>query len=337
MPSDRSAHRATSIWMYAKALFKLLGHAMFFALFTGKKRWVEHQIAGSRRLRQLCKSAAPNQVLPQDHLDLNKPRAGWLGHSTCWVQWGGVAILADPIWSKRCSPLSFFGPSRLQPLPISLDNSPRPSLVLISHSHFDHLDLRTLRKLHKISPKTRFFAPTRLGEWLTLQGIPATSVEVGKTLRLQCGQVAVALTCTPAVHYSQRALWDRNSTMCSSWMVQIEYHHQRKTFFFAGDTAYDDKIFRQLGEQFDIDLSFLPIGAYEPRIWLRYAHVDPMESVLIHKQIRSKLSIAIHHSTFMLGDPLLEQPLEDLLTALEKSAVSPREFLALEVGQSVNW
>lgn len=336
MLDNRNAH-SVSKWIYFKAFFKLIAHAILFKLFTGKRKWVERQIEGSRRLRLLCKRCAPEQILPTDQLNLDRPRAGWLGHSTCWVQWRGLNILADPIWSKRCSPIPFLGPSRLQSLPISLDNLTRPSIVLISHSHFDHLDLKTLRKLHRISPKTRFFAPTRLGEWLTLQGIPACSLAIGKTQRMQCGSVALALTCTPAIHNSQRALWDRNSTMCSSWVAEIDCEEQRKTLFFAGDTAYDDAIFCKIGRQFSIDLSFLPIGAYEPRIWLRHAHVNPWESVAIHRQLRSKLSIAIHHSTFLLGDPLLEHPLEDLLKALIKTKLPPREFLALEVGQSVNW
>lgn len=336
MPLSHDAKRNFSKWMSFLAVFRFIARAITFALTIDKKKWLQSHINASRRLRQISAQSAIDKPLPTDRIDLNLPRAGWLGHSTCWIQWRNFSILTDPIWSRRCSPISFLGPKRLQAVPVSIDNFPRPKLVLISHNHFDHLDLKTLKKLRRISPKTKIFAPKGLGEWLTLQGIPALSVEMGETQQIECGEFKATLTCTPAIHRSQRSLWDRDQTMWSSWVVKIEYKNLSKTFFFAGDTAYDDLIFSEIGRRFSIDLSFLPIGAYEPRILLKSAHVNPEESVSIHKQIGSKLSIACHHSTFMLGDPY-EQPIEDLKRALQNQKTSPREFLALEVNQEINW
>lgn len=323
----------------SKTIFKWFIHAGYFSLFVNKKRWLQRQIAASRHLRTICKDAAPERALRTDLIDLDLPRAGWLGQSTCWAKWQNFSLLTDPIWSRRCSPISFWGPSRLQAPAICLDNFPRPTLILISHNHYDHLDLRTLRKLQKISPKTEIFAPKNLGEWLTSMGIFATSIEMGRSHRVECGELEAKITCTPALHFSRRTPWDFNRTMWSSWTVEMKLHKMSKTLFFAGDTAYDADMFSKIGRQFSIDLSFLPIGAYEPRSLLKKVHCNPDEAVMIHQLIGSKLSVACHHSTFSLGDPLLDRPLEDLTKALLKSKgmISPCDFLALEAGEEINW
>ncbi len=336
---DRSNPQSLGVKGTLQVILKWLIHAAYFSLFVNKKRWLQHQIAVSRRLRKISSSASPERSLPTDLIDLNLPRAGWLGQSTCWAKWQNFSLITDPIWSQRCSPISFWGPSRLQAPSVSLDNFLRPTLILISHNHYDHLDLRTLRKLQKISPKTEIFAPEKLGEWLTSQGIFATSIEMGKSHRLECGELKAKITCTPAIHFSRRSPWDFNRTMWSSWTVEMNLHKMSKTLFFAGDTAYDADLFQKIGRQFSIDLSFLPIGAYEPRSLLKKVHINPDEAVKIHLLIGSKLSIACHHSTFSLGDPLLDRPLEDLTKALikNKEMISHRDFLALEVGEEINW
>lgn len=336
MPPPTDAVPSTTQWNFW-ALFKLIVKSIFFAVLSDKQKWMKRQISDLNVLHRFCVANLNDQPWPVDRIDLDLPRAGWLGHSTCWIQWRDFTILTDPIWSRRCSPISFLGPKRLQSVPVSIDNFSRPKLVLISHNHYDHLDLKTLKRLHRISPKTKVFAPKGLGEWLTRQGIPATSINPGNSYRFECGQFIATLTCTPAIHYSQRSLWDRNRTMWSSWVVKIEHKNLSKTFFYAGDTAYNDVIFKKLGRQFSIDLSFLPIGAYEPRAFLKHAHVNPEESVSIHRQIESKLSIACHHSTFILGDPILERPLKDLMIALKKSETPPQKFWALKAGQEINW
>lgn len=337
MKHFHGAHERATLSLRMRVTLRLIWHIIYFALFSNKRAWVARQIDASRRLRRRWAEASEHKAATAPELSLDAPRASWLGHSTCWVQWQGLSILTDPIWSRRCSPVSFFGPVRLQPIPISLDNLQRPSLVLISHNHFDHLDLPSLRKIARLSPKTRFVAPAGLGEWLIAKGIPAHSLELGQSLKCTIMDCKITLTCTPAIHYSQRNLWDRNRTKWSSWVGELQRGGEKKTFYFAGDTAYDDAIFKTIGQKFDIDLSFVPIGAYEPRILLRNAHVNPEEAIAIHREVKSKLSIACHHSTFMLGDPFLEHPLEDLAQAIEKSAVPPKSFIALEVGQSVNW
>lgn len=320
-----------------RVVVRLIWANIYFALVSDKKAWVARQIAATRALRRPWTKDREMELATAPLLSLDSPRASWLGHSTCSIQWQGLTLLTDPIWSHRCSPIPFLGPARLQQIPISLENLQRPTIVLISHNHFDHLDLPTLRKIVCLSPKTRFVAPAGLGEWLTSRGIGATSVELGQSLQMKWRDWQIELTCTPAIHYSQRNLRDRNRTSWSGWVGQLRKNEVKKTFYFAGDTAYDDVIFREIGRQFDIDLSFIPIGAYEPRVLLRRAHVNPKEAVTIHQEVKSKLSIACHHSTFMLGDPFLEHPLEDLALALTESQLGAESFIALEVGQSVNW
>lgn len=337
MKPPQNARRQRSKWIALKTLVRLIYRALHFAFIADKQAWVDRQVIATRQLQQKILQTLKIPGLSPQCVSLDLPLAGWVGHSTCWVKWGETSILTDPIWSNRCSPVSFMGPSRLQAVPIQLDNFPAPSIVLISHNHFDHLDISTLRQLRRLHKKTQFFAPSGLGEWLTSRGVPTKSLALGETHQVRIGDCVTTLTCTPAIHYSQRGLWDRNRTMWSSWVGQMERGQKRKTFFFAGDTAYNGEIFKRIGKQFSIDLSFVPIGAYEPRIYLRSAHVDPTEAVKIHREIRSKLSIGCHHSTFMLSDPKLEHPVEELTRALQEVDISPSVFTTLEVGQVVNW
>ncbi len=254
----------------------------------------------------------------------------WLGHSSCLVQMGGQTFLTDPHLTERASPVSFIGPKRLFPSPISLKNLPRIDVVIISHSHYDHLDLPTLKSLsNQTGGSPLFLVPLKLKTWMQNQGIPRTEELDWWQSFVHEGQ---NYTLVPAHHWSSRVIWDRNKTLWGGWVVQS----QNFKFYYTGDTGYSD-IFPQIASLGPFDLSAIAIGSYEPRWFMKIHHVNPEEAVRIHEEIGSKLSVGVHWGTFKLSSEDLNQPPRDLKEALIKRQIDKKEFVTLPPGQTLRF
>ena len=265
---------------------------------------------------------------PDLQFSSEQPSVTWIGHSTLLVRLNGKTILTDPIFSTRASPFSILGPKRIVPPALSLCELPPIDFVVISHSHYDHLDLKTIKELAIKSNKTVFFVP--LGLKGLLEGVGARKVfELDWWDEIRMNDLS--FIATPAHHWSARSLLDRNKSLWASWMVVS----QQFRFWFAGDTGYSDdftEIRKRVGEP---DLAAIPIGAYSPRSFMKNSHVNPGEAVDIFLDLGAKKAVAIHWGTFKLSTELLDEPPGKLQSALEAKNISQDLFKVLDHGETL--
>ena len=257
----------------------------------------------------------------------------WIGHATILLQLGGVNVLTDPQFSERASPLGFAGPERKVRLPATLAELPRIDVVVISHNHYDHLDLASVRALAaQPGGSPLFLVPLGVDRWMREQGIA----------RVQGMDWWQAVDVTPAVkvhfvpshHWSARGLFDRFATLWGGYVVERAGARPWK-FYFAGDTGYAPLFRNELRARFaPIDLAALPIGAYEPRWFMRNQHINPEEAVRIAGELEARQALAMHWGTFELTDEPLDQPPRDLAAALARAGVPPERFWVFKPGET---
>jgi L-ascorbate metabolism protein UlaG (beta-lactamase superfamily) len=255
--------------------------------------------------------------------------ATWIGHATVLLQIGGMNVLTDPQFSERASPVQWFGPRRAAPPGIALEDLPPIDLVVISHDHYDSLDRNTIRSLRRRpgGERTLFLAPLGLARWFRSEGIDnARELDWWETTSLG----ALQITATPAQHWSQRTLFNRNETLWSGWVIAAPGFRA----YFAGDSGYAP-LFREIGSALGpFDLALIPIGAYEPRWFMKSNHLNPEEAVLAHRDLRARRSLAIHWGTFVLSDEPLTDPPVKLGEALRSRGIPAEEFLVLRHGET---
>lgn len=257
----------------------------------------------------------------------SEPSITWVGHATFVVQLGHVTFLTDPIWSDTASPISFLGPRRHVAPGIAIEDLPPIDFVLISHNHYDHLDLPTLRQLVERDPRTRFFVP--LGNAEVLRSAGASDV-----VELDWGEgadfEAVRITCLPSQHWSQRGLTDRQEALWSSWAVTSE----DRRFYFAGDTGAFAG-FAAIGEALGpFDLAAMPIGAYAPVAMMKPFHLDPEEAVEAGRALRAARLVGMHFGTFDLTDEPLDEPPRRFRAAGAEAGYAREDVWVLDVGET---
>jgi L-ascorbate metabolism protein UlaG (beta-lactamase superfamily) len=248
------------------------------------------------------------------------------GHSTFLLQVGGVCVLTDPISSERCSPVPFAGPRRVRRPGQRLSALPAVDLVLVSHNHYDHMDLSTLRQV-----QARWAPPAATGlgngRHLAKAGM-GSAVELDWWQSRELGGARV--TYVPAQHFSSRGLHDRNRCLWGGFVIEAE----GAVVYFAGDSGYCPH-FAEIGRRFPrIDLALLPIGAYEPRWFMRQQHVDPGEAVRAHLDLRPRRSLGMHFGTFQLTDEAIDAPVAALRRAQAQAGVAETEFDILAFGET---
>lgn len=273
-------------------------------------------------------------------IEEKRPQVTWINHSTFLVKVGNIHLLTDPIWSQRCSPLSFLGPKRLHPVPIQLDHLPSIDLILLSHDHYDHFDKKTLLYLQVNHPAATWIVPLGLRSRLKSFGIKQI-VEMQWWDEVSIGLKGedILITAVPAQHFSGRGLFDKNRTLWSGFVVDFSRKKMEgKRLYFVGDTGYNPNDFKAIGAQFKtIDLSLIPIGTYVPRAFMDPVHISPNQAVAIHEDVRSQLSIAMHWKTFRLSGEPIERPPYDLYCALKEREINSSAFRVLRPGQTINW
>ena len=255
----------------------------------------------------------------------------WVGHSTVLLQVDGVNVLTDPIFSTFASPVSFAGPKRITEPALTRDELPPIHAVIISHDHYDHLDLRSIDDLGE---EPIYFVPLGIGKWLERRGISSDRIRVmdwwDKEV-LRVGDVDVEFTATPSQHFSGRSLTNRNGTLWAAWSIQWPSFH----VWFGGDTGYNDVQFVETRRRLPpIDFGIIPIGAYKPREFMKLIHVDPREALQIHLDIGATASMGMHWGTFVLAGEGVMAPLEDLAAARLEAEIDVEEFAAWAIGET---
>lgn len=243
----------------------------------------------------------------------------WLGHATALVEIDGYRLLTDPVWSERCSPSSAVGPQRMHAPPVDVEALPVLDAVVISHDHYDHLDMHTVQTLAR-TQRAPFVVPLGVGAHLRKWGIPAERVvELDWNTSIAVGEIT--LVCTPARHFSGRFL-SRNNTLWSSWAILGPRHRA----FFGGDSGYT-RSYAEIGSQHGpFDLALLPIGAYN-KTWPDI-HMNPEEAVQAHLDLNagsadpdSSVLVPIHWATFRLAPHPWAEPAERLVTAARAAGI----------------
>lgn len=270
-------------------------------------------------------------VLVPDLASIRNPQQNqitWIGHSTFLLQLDGKNILTDPHFTERASPSNYFGPKRIVPPAMNIADLPKIDAVIISHNHYDHMDEESLVDLFERQPKSppQFFVPLGLKHEFESIGI-STAIELDWWKQAQVS--GLTFTALPVKHWSQRGLFDRNETLWAGWMIDSPTFR----FFHVGDSGYSDD-FKKIGECFpNIDLAAIPIGAYDPRWFMKDAHMDPAEAVQVFKDVKANKAVGMHWGTFILTDEEMTEPLRLLHEALVKNNLSHDDFSAMQHGQ----
>jgi L-ascorbate metabolism protein UlaG (beta-lactamase superfamily) len=251
----------------------------------------------------------------------------FVNHATFLIQMGGIAILTDPVWSERASPFRRIGPKRVREPGVAFEDLPRIDIILLSHNHYDHLDIATLAQLRQR------FAPTVLAAAGDARLIGPLGFKVMRELDwwddFQFNDT-LKVSFVPAQHFSARGLFDRQKSLWGGYTIES----RGRRVYFAGDTGYSthfSDIKTRMGAP---DIAMLGIGAYEPRWFMQPIHMNPAEAVRAHRDLGSKQSIGMHFGTFQLTAEAIDQPQADLKRALSESGIPESEFTTLHEGET---
>ena len=261
--------------------------------------------------------------------DLNKNHTIWIGHSTFIIKVNNLTILTDPVFSNRASPFKRFGPKRLIPPSIPLEQLPKIDVVTISHNHYDHLDIRSLKKLSKINPNLIFL-------------IPKGDLDIFKKRKINNVKEFVwwedikikefTFTFTPVQHWSARGLFDRNDSLWGGWFIK----GKEFSFYHAGDTGYSNDFLNTKNRLGSPKYAFIPIGAYDPEWFMSESHVNPEDAVKIMEDLDAEYSFGMHWGTFTLTAEDTLEPRERLNDAVNAEGIDnfqtliPGEVIFLE-------
>ncbi len=274
--------------------------------------WLLSRARGEWAVRDVTRSVPPERV----HEGM---LVTYINHATVLIQCVGVNILTDPVWSKRASPFSFMGPMRYAAPGVSMEHLPPIDIVLLSHNHYDHMDIASLKTIvSKWKPKIC----AGLGNAKYLE-----RKEVGNTIDLDwwesVTETGLTITATPAQHFSARSVSDRNATLWCGFVVETP----KGTIYFAGDTGFGAFVEAIAARFPSIDCALIPIGAYEPSWMMQPVHTNPDEAIRMHDILQAKHSLGIHHGTFRLTDEPQDEPRERI-----EALRGERDFKALPNG-----
>ena len=285
--------------------------------------------------------------------DFNKAQATLIGHSTVLLQYQGINILTDPMFSERPFLTQSFGPKRYTPPALTIEQLPNIDIIVISHNHYDHLDVNSVKAL----TSTDFVKNTNGTQplWLVPLGLKKwfSQFEVTNIKEMDWWQTyefktesnsQLTIQAQPSQHWSRRSIFDTNKSLWASWAFvwpaidnekaqNKELQSKKFTAWFGGDTAYNPHQFKEIGEVLgQVDLAMIPIGAYEPRWFMKTQHVNPLDAVEIFKDIKAKSAFGIHWNTFVLTAETVDEPPKALSRALQKNNLDAELFQAMNIG-----
>ena len=272
-------------------------------------RWVRQRRATPRA------PTPPRGSFPATTPVVARPRARdtehtatWIGHSTILLQTGGLNVLTDPVFSERASPLQWLGPKRVMPPALPIGELPPLDLVLLSHSHYDHLDKPAVKQIARAHPNATWVVPLGLAAYVRGWGAQEI-VELDWWQAVETH--GLRATATPARHFSARRLGDRNKSLWCGYALEMN----GKRAYFAGDTAYHPEFGEIAARCGPFDLVMMPVGAYDPRWFMHVVHVDPEEAVQAFTELLASpadtslpLMLGIHWGTFRLTDEPMDEP-----------------------------
>ena len=270
----------------------------------------------------------PSYPLPNKLIETDQVSVTFINHATFLLQGEGINMLTDPIWSDYASPFQWIGPKRVYKPGLSLASLPHIDAVLLSHNHYDHLDIQTCLKLQQLNPNIIFITGLGVDHNLRPYGIKhIVTLKWWQQYHIK----TLGITFVPAQHFSGRGINDRNKTLWGGFMI----HYAKHPVYFAGDTAagsHFEQIKQRLGS---ISLAILPIGAYAPRHIMRSSHIHPEEAVEAMQQLAANYAIGMHFDTFSnLTDEPFGEASQRLYHALQKQHIDKQRFKVLHPGQS---
>jgi len=269
-----------------------------------------------------------NNKLPASH---QKTSITSINHASFLIQTKGVNILTDPIWSKRASPLSFLGPRRIKAPGLQLEELPNIDIITISHNHYDHLDMKTIKQLESR------FKPIFIAGLGVCKAYLSAVVDHSRCIELDWwGNYefkGTKITFVPAKHWSRRKLFDTNKTLWGGFV----FSNPHGNIYFVGDTGFGQATeFHQIKDKFKhFSTAIIPIGAYKPEWFMNSMHITPEQAVLIHKIINPNRSIAMEHDVFPMAGEDYEEAPQDLNKAKAKYKIPKNKFITLENGQAI--
>jgi L-ascorbate metabolism protein UlaG (beta-lactamase superfamily) len=285
-------------------------------------KWqVADRVTGKRVRPNDADFVTPSRPNDGAALSAVSPHATWIGHATWVLRLGGKLIATDPLWSERIQTVI---KRRVAP-GVALANVPKLDIVTVSHDHFDHLDMPTLRR---IGPETTFVVPTNVGPLLRAQGL-RNVIELGWFESTVQGDLRITLV--PAQHWGMRSPLDKNTRLWGGFV----YEGPEGVAYHAGDTALSELTFQTIRERAPrIDWAMLPIGAYEPQWFMQAQHMGPEEAVRAFDLLGAKHLLAMHWGTFKLTDEHCKEPPERLRAAWHNQSRDPSRLWILDVGET---
>ncbi|MEO5818163.1 MAG: MBL fold metallo-hydrolase [Gemmatimonadaceae bacterium] len=306
--------------------------------FTDVVRWIRERRGQPRApnpARGSFPTATPSIVLPRAAAD--EHRATWIGHSTILLQTGGLNIITDPVFCERAFPVQWLGPRRVMPPAVDIGALPPLDVVLLSHSHYDHLDKAAVKRLARDHPRATWVVPLGLTQYIRGWGVK-------EIVELDWWQAAhfkgISVTATPARHFSARRVGDRNKSLWCGFALVIG----DRRAYFAGDTAYHPE-FSAIGQRCGpFDFVMMPIGAYDPRWFMHVVHVDPEEAVQAFTDVRAShadaplpLMLGIHWGTFRLTDEPMDEPPRRTRARWREDGLDESRLWIASFGETRNW
>lgn len=299
--------------------------------FSDLLRWVTNRNPGAwLRTRD---ASTVRQTTPEARIEGS--RITFVNHATMLIQTEGINIITDPVWADVAGVFDLVGPKRVRPAGVPFEKLPQIDLILLSHNHYDHLDIGTMKRLAERFTPT-IVVPLGVKAYLENQGI-GNIIELdwwnetsfshnGRTLHIHS---------VPAQHFSGRGVSDRNKSLWCGFVVQSAQTGDE--IYFAGDSGYGSH-FKRIGEKFsNIKCAMIPIGAFRPQWFMSPVHISPEEAVKVHQDTRSHLSIGMHFGTFPLADDGEMEPIEELHKSLAQASIEPAAFRALDLGDWIDF
>lgn len=292
----------------------------------GPARYFNRWLSGDGERARWPERVPVVPTVPARRIEGAEMRVTWIGHATVLVQTQGLNILTDPIWSERASPFSFAGPKRVRAPGVRFEDLPKIDLVLVSHNHYDHMDLPTLKRLWR---RDRPLIVTSLGNDSILRGEGIDSTALDWEGRVEIAPLTVRVERNH--HWSSRWGTDRNRALWSAFTVEAPGGN----IFFAGDTGFGNGVWPALAaRRGPYRLAILPVGAYEPRDVMQANHMNPEEAVRVFETLKPGMALGMHWGTFQLTFETIDDPPRRLAAALRARGIADGRFVTTEVGRT---